>query len=368
MASQINDFLQRISDKRPSYLLNPKVANNLYQFVPTEADSYQGLKLMPTMTSPTPYVKYTARQPVRGLMRAIVPGTRAPVSQKVGSTTERHVTVKFKDSHMFNEDELQKIVQAELTSASDAEIQECARMIATNIGNLKMKLEYTKEKLFWEGCWQGRMDVNQVDNGVESEYQISTGVRTVTALTSTATWNYWYTTSVANSTADPIKDIRYLDTTYTGKGGRLKCVYMNKNTYFMMLGVPKLRNEYQYTTVKLAEVKLDGPIEIAGYTIYVYDGGYLDDNGTFQNFIPNGYIIGYGEGMGMDAEPVAYVNCVNVDANFEVRMNSEDVKYVYGTYFRIKDVDDPVSKQFFISHNGLPVFRNPQLIVVQQVF
>ena len=223
------EVIEKLLTLSPTKLLDPNTANDLYNVVPTPASKYLGLNLMTTRQSHTPYVKYTAREPQKDLMKSVKFGTKSPVSNKRGYATQKHIVVKFKDSLIFDEEELFLIEQAKRTDARDAEIREAAEAIVLNIEGLKEKNYTTQEKLFWEGLL-GQMNVIQINSGVESDIEISTNTRALPALTSTDTWDY-HMKNDSGSTADPVIDLKEMIKTFTGKGGTLGHVYMNLKTY-----------------------------------------------------------------------------------------------------------------------------------------
>lgn len=355
----MNDFLQLISRKKPTILLNTKTANNLYKVVPTEATKFEWIRAMSNVQSHTPYIKYTAREPVWGLMKSVKMGVKAPVSQKLWSKTEKHIVVKFKDSLLFTEADLFTIAQAERDDARDAEVKEAAMAITANVEALKYKNQATKEKLYWEWLlWQ--MNVEQINWWVISNIEIPTNTRVITALTGTAVW----TDHTWSSTADPVKDVRAMILSFKWKWMKLGKIKLNTTTYFNLLWVPKVRDYFKYTTVK-TETSWTLSFVLWWIIFEVYDEGYKDADWVFQDFIPDGYIIGVWQASGkIDWNIVDYVECLNVDAK---KPDSYAIEAVYGTHFRIKSTDDPVSTQFLISNFWLPVIKNPQLIVYQKV-
>jgi hypothetical protein len=365
MSSIIKSFEDRIFQLKPSELLDPSTANDLYNSVPTPARSYEGLAMMPTKESPNPYITFTAQEPTKGLIHSVIPGTRSPVRAKKQIKTERQVVVKFKDSYIFTEDDLHIIKQAQNSNQADGVVRLAAERIVSHIEDLKFRNLYTKEALFWQGLYSGTMNVPQEANGVTSNYQISTGTRSLAALTSTTVWNYWYTTSITNSTANPVADLRAMGRTFTGKGAALKIVYMNRKTFDMLVDNPAFFDKFKYvSTTYVTEYVME--TTIGGITLRVYNEGYLDDSGTFTNFIPDGYIVGIGYSDSMNGKPFMNVKTLNVDADDGNKGTS--VNAVYGEYFRINTLMDPVSKQLYLSDYGLPVITNGQMIVSQKVF
>lgn len=362
--STISNYLDNIANKRPSELLDPRFANDLYDTVPTDAENFEGYKIMGYKTSPTPYIKLTALEPAKGVIYHVPGGTRTPVSQKQAFQTKKEIVVRFADSHLFSHDDLQAFAEAERQDARDAEMRLAAETIVNAAASLKFRNAVTQEKLFWEGCWQQRMDIEQYIDNVVSERRISTNTRALTALTGNDRWNI----AAASSTADPTSDIRAMAESFTGKGGKLGTVYMNLATFNEMIATANattgLRSNLRYTTADLEQKAFEDGIMIGGAKIKIYNEGYLDKTGTYQMFIPDGYIIGIGA-QSASGSFVDRVESLNIDA---MEKDTFKIGSVFGTYFRVKTEDDPISRQLLLSHCGLPVFRNPQQIVSLQVY
>lgn len=363
--SDLKTFVDNIADKKPSELLDPAFANDLYDTVPTDSKDFVGLKMMGRKQSPTETIKYTALEPVKGLMYHVPIGVKAPVRAKRASISKKEIVVNFKNSYNFSASELAQINQANMQNSSDAEMRLAAEAVAIAATTIKELQERTMEKLFWEGCVQARMDVDQYINNTSSERQISTGVRQLTALAGNFTWD----TAAASSTADPTLDIRAMAFSYRGKGTKLGDVYMSQETFNEMIGTSNattgMRSLWKYTSLELEKSALEDGISFAGGRVKIYDGTYLNLAGTEVEFITDGYIVGFGRKTTVGA-PVSLIEALNVEA---LDLTGDPSKNgTYGAFFYIKNDRNPASSQMVLSYNGLPVFENPQPIVVQQVF
>lgn len=351
---------------RPSTLLKSTAANNLYHSVGTIANELKGIQMMSEDITDDDKIEMVAAEPSFGVMYSVDGGAKSPVSEKLSQKKEFYVTVDFKDSIIFDHKDLKAILRADKSNSNKAEIRLASKAIFTNIAHLKTKHQITKEMLFWDGCIYGKMSVPQKTGGVTSVIEIETLTRSMAALTSTDSWNY-YLTNATGSTADPVLDIKKMKQSFTGKGSKLVKIYCNLYTFDTMVFVPKLRDTIQYTSARL-ETSGEEKITLAGVSVEVYDATYLNNDKVSTNFIPDGYIVGFGRNNdGMGNSIVKYVKGINIEVTAKL-LGSESVDYVYGDAIYIRQNDDPVSKQIMFSNNGLPVFQMAQLIVAQKVF
>lgn len=355
----MNKFLEVIQGKRPSQLLDPKIANGLYTRVPTPANQFLGLKLMREATSDSTEIKVTAFEPVYWVLKSVKPWTTVPLMEKLWSKSTKMMTVKFWGSKSFTEEDMLTIARAERADSTDAEIRQAREIIVREMEAMKYNNKVVFEKAYWEWMlWT--MNIIQDDNGKITNNPIPTYTRQLPALSWSIKWN----TDESTSTADPVKDIRALKRSYRGKGAKLKKVLMNQETFDYMLACPKIRDNAKYTTREL-ETWDNESVKLAWVIIEVYDESYIDDSKTVRNFIPNGYMIWIWEWIWSSTPWVELVKCLNVDATDP---NSLKVKAVYWDFFYVEWTRDPVSKKMTLTNYALPVFKNPEIYCYQRVY
>jgi len=366
----VNQFLKIIKQFKPSELLTTKQANNMYKNAPTMAENFLGLKLMTQGVSNTNVIKYSAIEPVYGVMKSVGIGEKAPISDKRESKQEKHITVYFKDSVVFDSQELLTIAQASKSNSEEAQIQIARDQIILNIEQLKTKSANGDEKLFWEGC-QGTMNVPELVNGNEVTRAINTFTRQIAALTGNDGWNI----APAGSTADPTGNIRIMQQSFTGKGSALRNVYMNLVTLHALIatagaGGTGLRDLWKYTTTDLEQKAIsESGLILSGVPMKVYNETYNDDSKVNSTFIPDGKIIGFGESRSMTQGIVEYVKALNIDAQVYGQINPNSApQTVFGSFLDAISEKNPTSLSLVHTKNALPVFKMPQLIVHQTVF
>lgn len=357
--------IQMVADKLQTTQLSEALANNLYPFVPTDARKFIGLDMMDERTTDSDVIKYTALEPPRGLMKSIVGGSKAPVSNQRATKTEEHPHVLFAESKLYDRNDWKAIMQGSAADARDAEKRIASEKVFHGLQELKFKHYATKESLFWDGS-RGTMTVNQRIDGVDSTYDITTNTRTIAALTGNDQWN----DQTSSSTADPLRDIQTMNQSFTGKGTMLEKVYANLETFNNMLRVPALRDRYRDTTI-VVEAEMNLKFKVGGVTVEVYNEGYIDDDGIFQTFIPNGTIIGMGRTSDMvNGSPVHYIKGINADAqsSAEHMHDISTAPLVYGEWIGMETRRNPVTSELLLTNVALPAFVNPQMIVSQTVY
>jgi len=365
--SIIENILDKIAKVRPSNLLDPKIANTLYDTVPTDSMEFVGLnKIMGRKTSLTDTVKFTALEPVKGLMNSVPMGTRTPVKGKQTRQSEQQITVRWAESNVFSPQEVQEIEQAQRVGSLDAEIKLAAEGIINAITALKYKRDCAFEKVFWDGCYQQSMYIPQEIDNVASYRYVTVDTRTLTDLAGNFRWNI----AASSSTADPTSDIRAMKRSYSGKGTELETVYMNQLDFDYMITTANattgMRSLYKYTSITLERDDLGEGINVAGVKVRVYDGSWITTAGTSTKYIPNGYTIGFGKKINGRSYVDLY-NALNIDGKL---LNDGKGAPVYGSVFRTKvgEENDSPSTRLVLTHCGSPVFSNPQAVVCLQVY
>lgn len=365
--SIISNILDEIVKKRPSNLLSPKLANTLYDTVPTESSKLLGLsKIMGRGTSLTRTVKFTALEPVKGLMNSVPLGTRTPVHTKQAVQTEKQIIVRYAGSYVFSPQEKEQIAQAQRVGSLDAEIKLAGEKIINATAALKYKRDTGFEKIFWDGCYQQRMDVPQFIDDAASNRQIDVDTRTMTDLAGNFRWN----TPAASSTADIRADIEAMRRSYEGKGVELGTVYMNQRDFDYMTNTSNantgMRTLYSPTTTQLEKEDTRAGLNVAGIKCMPYSASWLTTDGTATKYIPNGYIIGIGEKV-LGQSPVKLYNALNIDGELQ---NDGNGKPAYGSVFRSKtgENNDSPETRLVLTHCGCPVFENGQSIVRLKIY
>lgn len=101
--------------------------------------------------------------------------------------------------------------------------------------------------------------------------------------------------------ADPLSDLDLWKLLFRGTGARPYGFFVNQKTDNLLKQNAKIRDllRTQYGRDLIAADSLSFIIkqQLGGLTYEVYDGGYIDDAGNFQPFIPDGVAIMVGQGM-----------------------------------------------------------------------
>lgn len=179
-----------------------------------------------------------------------------------------------------------------------------------------------------------------------------------------------YTASVAWSTvatATPFADIRAVALLYRGKSvdfGKGAKLYMNRTTMNNMLLNQNANDAYGRRLPAGATVNslTDAQAILTANDlpeIVAYDGGYIDENGTFQLFIPNGKAVLIGR----------RTNGASL-GEYRMTINANNPNLEPGAYTRVIDHgENSVPRRIDVhdGHNGGPVLFYPSAIVVMSV-
>jgi hypothetical protein len=171
-----------------------------------------------------------------------------------------------------------------------------------------------------------------------------------------------------SATATPLADLRAVQLLARGHSVRFDqtCkLYVNQKQANRLFANTNSADLYGRRTAGLGTFNSPGQINelFAGDglpQIVVYDKGYLDESGTFQNFIPDGKAIVIGARE--SGSPVG---------EYQLTRNANNDGLAPGAYMRVVDTATtggvPRSIQVHDGHNGGPAMLFPSAVVVMSV-
>lgn len=172
----------------------------------------------------------------------------------------------------------------------------------------------------------------------------------------------WATVASATPLAD-LRAIQLKSRGYSVDFGARSRMYMNRTTFNALLGNTNAADLGGRRGQGLSTI--NGPQQVNELlamddlpTIVIYDGGYYDDTGTFQLFVPNNKVIVVGARR--DNDPVG---------EYRMTRNVNNPGMTPGPYMRVIDDPDRIPRSIEIhdGHNGGPVIYHPAAIVVATV-
>jgi len=160
------------------------------------------------------------------------------------------------------------------------------KLLALRLEQLNTRLETRMEYLRWSAM-QGVLNVNQ--NGVNRvvDYEVPANHKPV--LVGNRKWD-----DLAN--ADPLSDFMDWSLLFRGTGAGRPIAYMNKHTSQWLAKNATIRDlvKQSSNTLLLGPMSVDRivmPLVSDLDSIVVYDGGFTDEQGNWQTFIPDGVVI-----------------------------------------------------------------------------
>lgn len=168
------------------------------------------------------------------------------------------------------------------------------------------------------------------------------------------------------ATATPLADLRAVQLKSRGYSinfGAQAKAYMNRSTANAMLGNTNAADLAGRRTNGLGSIN---SLEQANALyamddlpqIVIYDQGYIDDNGTFQLFVPNNKVVVVGARR--DGDPIG---------EYRLTRNANNPDAGPGSYDKVVDDPNRVPRSIEVhrGHNGGPVIYHPAAIVVMTV-
>jgi len=156
---------------------------------------------------------------------------------------------------------------------------------------LNQRLETRFEWMRWKSL-TGTLVVPATKN--KPAYTIDYGVPSGNKPTASTLWS-------DTATSDPIKDIDDWILKFRGTGARAVKILANKKVDNLLKQNAKVRdllkNNYGRDVLSADSLAFVLGQQLNGLQYEVYEGGYIDDAGTFNPFIPDNAIIIVGEGM-----------------------------------------------------------------------
>jgi len=182
---------------------------------------------------------------------------------------------------------------------------------------------------------------------------------TMQTYTAPVTW-------ATSATAGPLADLRAVQLLHRGHGvsfGPTATAWTNQVTANRLFTNTNNADIYGRRTAGLGTYNSEAQLNqlFAGDglpQIKIYDGGYLDETGTFQPFIPNGIVDVIGHRT--DGAPIG---------EYQMTRNANNPNLAPGAYMRVADEPENIPRQIAVhdGHNGGPALFYPSAIVRMSV-
>lgn len=178
---------------------------------------------------------------------------------------------------------------------------------------------------------------------------------TMQTYTAPVTW-------ATSATAAPLADLRAVQLLHRGHSvsfGPTANAWMNQVTANRLFTNTNNADIYGRRTAGLGTYNSEAQLNMlfAGDglpQIRIYDGGYLDETGTFQPFIPNGVV----DVIGKRTDGAAI-------GEYQMTRNANNANLAPGAYMRVVDDEDDIPRQIAVhdGHTGGPALFMPSAIV-----
>jgi hypothetical protein len=342
------DITTLLREQGSDFLLSSSAANVMFPVaVQTRADALLGHSKMGTpVKHDSIHIRFSAQEPTKGVAKAVDINARAYEVDKQKMATEVFGALVTKETYSFDHQFLSHINAAQNKCATDAQYELIGNSVLNAMNTLADRYTMLVEKTFWQGVG-GEMSIDTANGS--APLTVPTGTVQLPVLAGTDVWS-----DTVN--ADPLKDIDAARSAFRGTGFSPKYIVMNQVTYEAFVNTDSVKAELGEALRSAIVMGLDLPT-VRGMALQVYDEGYIDDNGTFQNYVPDGVVVF--EGVSPVAQAVQRFDCINVD---------DTTGATYGSFLEVLTDKNPVQKAVYHSWVGAPVFVSPQAFVTQTVF
>lgn len=230
-------------------------------------------------------------------------------------------------------------------------------LVMDAVMNLRHRLEALMEWLRWQAM-TGNLSFTDYSGTTEAvDYEVPAGHK----VTAPIPWDQ-------TGSADPIKDLQDWILLYRGTGFRPWRYYMNTKTANYLSRNDRLLQMLQGS----GQVGDLSPGNVGGFLLrmaglpgefVIYDEGYIDDNQTFQLFVPDGKVFIVGQGQDLMGRRGAFASTPNIwNGGIENASGGEFVLYEDHLGEAKAYVD------IFMGIFGLPVIYLPKFVIYASVF
>lgn len=243
-----------------------------------------GEKLMPFNLVMAQEVRWDERDNERGMTAAHVLGTDPKINTRRGSKVRRYEPLYFKETDTIREDELLRARQL----GTIAGVVDLHELIGKAIRDREDKNFIRAEHLRWQ-AFQGAIHVHENGVNVDETFPVQ---------------HFFTLVSYDDfAGATPLRDDLAVKLMFRGTGASAKgaVAYLNQTTLNWKLqnaNDDDLRGfrSQNFLSLAFSLEELNKIQEARGLPIYeVYDEGYIDDDGEFKTFIPDGIEIVFGK-------------------------------------------------------------------------
>jgi len=231
--------------------------------------------------------------------------------------------------------------------SGDAAAGDSARArITREEADLDRVLEYTKEYTVWQAL-SGTLTVNQGD----VKFTVDYGLKNSHKPTASASW--------ATASTDVIGDIRAWKALVAADCGYTATdAYCNESVMDYLLGNDDIAGFLGEGALREQVAESGYITRFMGLNWHVYDAGYIDGSGDFQNFIADDrlFIVAAGAPLG-----------AVLSGSQEIPAGFSETRRVYGKFAYSAVESNPPGVRLFVGENFLPVIYIPDAVVAADV-
>lgn len=336
-------------------LLQANYLQGYWNTNPQYTAPYLGDMLFPAQKQLSDNVRFiTGQDSLPATLNAVTPGAKAIPIERNGLNTQYAQALRFKNSMIVNENDIDQLRQAQATNDPNL-LAEILNHIYQDQAKLGVRAHYTREKLIMQALTTGKLTFQ--DNGAYSD--VDYGFDSTQFQKASTAWSN-------TSTADPYKDIdKLVNTAAQTHGVSLTRAIMNRTTFNNLVANTKLRASLlqpnQSQGILLASTVEQFFASQFGISILIYDKGD-NSTGSFTKFIPDGKIVFM---SGAASDPVG--NTVFVPTAEEREQSALDGQVAIvdtGVAFHTYTSPDPVGLTTKVSQFVVPVLTAAQTIYV----
>ncbi len=272
-------------------VLDPYFLTEVVQNIRTDINSFRGAQLLTggvdLKTELGLTIEYDVTYDATGMTPPTGLNDPSPVNEKA---VVEHITFtnqEWRERMIIDREKIAKL----RAPGNDLERRWGEQYMIDSMVELNQRLETRFEWMRWKAL-SGSLIVPATKN--KPAYTINYGVPSANKPTAATLWS-----DTANS--DPIADIDAWILKFRGSGARAVKILANKKVDTLLKQNAKVRDllktNYGRDVLSADSLAFVLGQQLNGLMYEVYDGGYIDDSGTFNPFIPDNAIIIVGEGM-----------------------------------------------------------------------
>jgi hypothetical protein len=262
-------------------LLRNSVLVGIIREFKTDITLFEGAPWCPATDYPTDTIEWDIVEGAMGMTPAVYPGAPSPIQKHPRIAHKSFKTVQWREKFVLDENDLMYLRQPGTYDQNYGQ-----QIIADRLRDLNTRVETRLEYLRWS-MLAGSLTVTYPDAVTQTvDYEVPGGRKPTVATP-------WATIA----TADPMKNVSAWKLLFRGTPVQMGVLKMNQVTFNYLPTNAAVRSliQYQfgYDLVRSGNLVPSNAISQAfdGTTIEIYDGGYIDDRGTFNPFIADDVVI-----------------------------------------------------------------------------